>query len=139
MVVVLGFAPAAYVASASLPLPGPTRWHVPESGSDAPVRELPAANDLGVQLARNGELNAATIAFRKAVGARPDYALGWFNLGGEFLHVPLSASLAIAAMVMSASTLLPIAPLDGARLGAKGLLAGVGAIGGAVLLVVGVA
>jgi cellulose synthase operon protein C len=60
-------------------------------------------------------------------------------LEGVLLHVPISASLAIAAIVMAASTLLPIAPLDGARLGAKGLLTGVGAIGGAVLVLVGLA
>ncbi|ADB76070.1 tetratricopeptide repeat protein [Geodermatophilus obscurus] len=41
----------------------------------------PAANDLGVQLARLGEPAAARRAFRQAIGARPDYALGWFNLG----------------------------------------------------------
>lgn len=42
---------------------------------------FPAANDLGVQLARLGQPEAARRAFRQAVGARPDYALGWFNLG----------------------------------------------------------
>lgn len=42
---------------------------------------FPAANDLGVQLARLDEPAAARRAFRQAVGARPDYALGWFNLG----------------------------------------------------------
>ena len=42
---------------------------------------FPAANDLGVQLVRTGDLPAAVTAFRQAVGARPDYALGWFNLG----------------------------------------------------------
>jgi tetratricopeptide (TPR) repeat protein len=41
----------------------------------------PAANDLGVQLARLDRINDARDAFRQAVGARPDYALGWFNLG----------------------------------------------------------
>jgi cellulose synthase operon protein C len=42
---------------------------------------FPAANDLGVELARLGQRAAAERAFRAAVGARPDYALGWFNLG----------------------------------------------------------
>jgi tetratricopeptide (TPR) repeat protein len=42
---------------------------------------FPAANDLGVQLARIGDREAARRAFRQAVGARPDYELGWFNLG----------------------------------------------------------
>ncbi|SFU08608.1 hypothetical protein SAMN05660657_05543 [Geodermatophilus amargosae] len=41
----------------------------------------PAANDLGVQLARLDRPDEARRAFRQAVGARPDYALGWFNLG----------------------------------------------------------
>ncbi|MEX5718208.1 tetratricopeptide repeat protein [Geodermatophilus maliterrae] len=41
----------------------------------------PAANDLGVELARLGEDEAARRAFRQSVAARPDYALGWFNLG----------------------------------------------------------
>jgi tetratricopeptide (TPR) repeat protein len=41
----------------------------------------PAANDLGVQLARLARPTEARRAFQQAVGARPDYALGWFNLG----------------------------------------------------------
>jgi tetratricopeptide (TPR) repeat protein len=41
----------------------------------------PAANDLGVELARLDRPTEARSAFRQAVGARPDYALGWFNLG----------------------------------------------------------
>lgn len=42
---------------------------------------FPAANDLGVQLARRGDLAGASAALRQAVGAAPDYATGWFNLG----------------------------------------------------------
>ena len=41
----------------------------------------PAANDLGVELARMRNDEPAVKALRRAVGARPDYALGWFNLG----------------------------------------------------------
>jgi hypothetical protein len=41
----------------------------------------PAANDLGVLLARAGRDEEAVRALRRAVGAEPDYALGWFNLG----------------------------------------------------------
>jgi cellulose synthase operon protein C len=41
----------------------------------------PAANDLGVELARLGDDDGAVQALRQAVAARPDYALGWFNLG----------------------------------------------------------
>jgi cellulose synthase operon protein C len=42
---------------------------------------FPAANDLGVELARLHRNDEAVTALRRAVGARPDYALGWFNLG----------------------------------------------------------
>jgi tetratricopeptide (TPR) repeat protein len=42
---------------------------------------FPAANDLGVELARLHRNDEAVRALRRAVGARPDYALGWFNLG----------------------------------------------------------
>jgi tetratricopeptide (TPR) repeat protein len=42
---------------------------------------FPAANDLGVELARLHRNDEAATALRRAVGARPDYALGWFNLG----------------------------------------------------------
>ncbi len=42
---------------------------------------FPAGNDLGVQLAREHDFAGASAALRQAVGAAPDYALGWFNLG----------------------------------------------------------
>ena len=42
---------------------------------------FPAANNLGVQLAQQGLTVEAATAFRQAVGARHDYAIGWFNLG----------------------------------------------------------
>lgn len=42
---------------------------------------FPAANDLGVELAREHQDGAAAAALRQAVGVSPDYALGWFNLG----------------------------------------------------------
>jgi tetratricopeptide (TPR) repeat protein len=48
-------------------------------GNDAGA--FPAANDLGVELARLHSEDRAVAALRQAVGARPDYALGWFNLG----------------------------------------------------------
>ncbi len=47
--------------------------------ADATV--YPAANDLGVLLARRGNDDAAVAALRRAVGAESGYALGWFNLG----------------------------------------------------------
>jgi cellulose synthase operon protein C len=43
--------------------------------------EFPAANDLGVELAREHHDSAAEAALRQAIGAYPGYALGWFNLG----------------------------------------------------------
>ena len=42
---------------------------------------FPAANDLGVVLANQNRGEESLTAFRRAVGAKPDYALGWFNLG----------------------------------------------------------
>ena len=42
---------------------------------------FPAANDLGVELARLHDDGGAEAALRQAVGAAPNYALGWFNLG----------------------------------------------------------
>lgn len=42
---------------------------------------FPAANNLGVALVAEGRGNDAATAFRRAVGARADYATGWFNLG----------------------------------------------------------
>jgi tetratricopeptide (TPR) repeat protein len=56
---------------------------------------FPAANDLGVELARAHDDTAAEAALRQAIGAEPGYALGWFNLGvlegrrGP-LHLPAS-------------------------------------------------
>jgi tetratricopeptide (TPR) repeat protein len=40
-----------------------------------------AANNLAVQEATMGKLQNASRALRRAVGARDDYAVGWFNLG----------------------------------------------------------
>ena len=40
-----------------------------------------------------------------------------------WLHTPLTESWAVAALIMSASTLLPVGPLDGAQLGKAGILA----------------
>ncbi len=48
-------------------------------GFDATL--FPAANDLGVILAKQGRGDEAVASFRRAVGANPDYPLGWFNLG----------------------------------------------------------
>jgi len=50
-----------------------------------------------------------------------------------WLHTPLTQAWAIAALIMSASTLPPIGPLDGAHVGKAGIAAGVGVAGGALL------
>lgn len=42
---------------------------------------FPAANDLGVEMARLHRHDEAVTALRRALGVRPDYALAWFNLG----------------------------------------------------------
>jgi cellulose synthase operon protein C len=47
----------------------------------ADATAYPAANDLAVLLVRRGDKDAAVAALRRAVGAEPRYALGWFNLG----------------------------------------------------------
>jgi Flp pilus assembly protein TadD/Zn-dependent protease len=54
-----------------------------------------------------------------------------------WLHTPVTESWAIAALIMSASTLLPVGPLDGAQLGKAGVLASTGVIGGALLVGLG--
>ncbi len=48
---------------------------------DADPTTYPAANDLGVLLARMGDNDGAVRALRRAVGGNEDYALAWFNLG----------------------------------------------------------
>jgi hypothetical protein len=60
----------------------------PQEAADAYVAAVasdptlyPAWNDLGVLRAGLGDLDGAVSAFRRAVGAREEYGLGWFNLG----------------------------------------------------------
>jgi Zn-dependent protease len=55
------------------------------------------------------------------------------------LHTPLLQSLAVAALIMAASALLPIGPLDGAHVGKKGVLASAGIVGAALLVGLGIA
>jgi tetratricopeptide (TPR) repeat protein len=55
-----------------------------------------------------------------------------------WLHTPLTQSWAVAALIMSASTLLPVGPLDGARVGKAGILAATGVIAGALLVGLGI-
>ncbi len=52
---------------------------------------------------------------------------------------PLTLALAIAAIIMAGSTLLPIKPLDGANLGKTGIVASAGVILGGVFIVLGLA
>ncbi len=53
------------------------------------------------------------------------------------LHTPVTESWAVAALIMSASTLLPVGPLDGAQLSKTGILAATGVLGGALLVGLG--
>src|SRR5699024_7560729 len=52
--------------------------------------------------------------------------------------VPLTRAWAVAALIMTASTMLPIEPLDGAWLGKLGGIAGISVLAGALLLLLGV-
>jgi Zn-dependent protease len=55
-----------------------------------------------------------------------------------WLDVPLTRSLAVAALVMAASTLVPVPPLDGGSLDRRQLLAGSGIVCAATLTLFGV-
>ena len=54
-----------------------------------------------------------------------------------WLAVPLTQSMAITALIMAASTLLPVRPLDGAKLGKKGPVAGAGVVAAGTLIILG--
>jgi cellulose synthase operon protein C len=58
-------------------------------------------------------------------------------LESAWLHTPVTESWAVAALIMSASTLLPVGPLDGAQLGNAGILTATGVLGGALLVSLG--
>lgn len=53
------------------------------------------------------------------------------------LHTPITQQWAVAALIMAASTLLPVGPLDGAHLGKAGIVTGAGIVGGALLVGLG--
>jgi tetratricopeptide (TPR) repeat protein len=55
-----------------------------------------------------------------------------------WLNIPLTQAVAIAALIMVGSTLLPIGPLDGANVGKSGVFAAAGVVAGAVLVMLGV-
>jgi tetratricopeptide (TPR) repeat protein len=62
---------------------------------------------------------------------------GLLFVESAWLHTPLTQSWAVAALIMSASTLLPVGPLDGAQIGKAGVLATTGLVGGALLVSLG--
>ena len=62
---------------------------------------------------------------------------GLLFMESAWLHTPLTQSWAVAALIMSASTLLPVGPLDGAQVGKAGVLAATGLVGGALLVSLG--
>jgi tetratricopeptide (TPR) repeat protein len=68
---------------------------------------FPAANDLGVELARLHRNDEAVTALRRAVGARPDYALGWFNLGVVYSRIGPARVLASQGALARAFELDP--------------------------------
>ena len=55
-----------------------------------------------------------------------------------WLDVPLTGAFAVAALIMTSSTLLPIKPLDGAK-GVAGAVAAAGVVAGAIFVALGVA
>jgi tetratricopeptide (TPR) repeat protein len=55
-----------------------------------------------------------------------------------WLGVPLTRAWAVAALIMTASTLVPIEPLDGARLSKGSVIGSAGVVAGALLVVLGV-
>jgi hypothetical protein len=58
-------------------------------------------------------------------------------LESVWLHTPIAQAWAVAALIMSASTLLPIGPLDGAHVGKAGVMATAGVVAGALLIGLG--
>ena len=73
----------------------------------ADATAYPAANDLGVLLARQGDDDAAVAVLRRAVGAEPAYALGWFNLGVVLAGMGPANLLASQGALARAFTLDP--------------------------------
>ncbi|WP_448639419.1 hypothetical protein [Geodermatophilus sp. URMC 63] len=58
-------------------------------------------------------------------------------LEAALLDVPLTRLLAVTTVIMAASVLTPVRPLDGKRIGTGRAVASVGALGGAALLTLG--
>jgi tetratricopeptide (TPR) repeat protein len=98
---------------------------------------FPAANDRAVELARRHDYPGANCGRRSARTAVTH--LPGSTSASSMLHTPLLQSLAVAALIMAVSTLLPIGPLDGAHVAKKGVLASAGIVGGALLVGLGIA
>jgi hypothetical protein len=82
------------------------------------------------------------IAARQVYSAAPlalAFVCAVLFLEAALLGTPLVRSLAVALLVMTASTLTPVAPLDGARLGKAGLLADAGIVVAAIVVALGLA
>lgn len=54
-----------------------------------------------------------------------------------WLHTPIAQAWAVASLIMAASTLLPVGPLDGAHVGKAGIAPAAGIAGGALLVGLG--
>lgn len=95
-----------------------------------------ASGAAGVPFAPLPVINGTDIAPRVHAAAPVTLAAlaGVLLLEAAWLEVPLVRSWGLAALVMAASALVPIAPLDGARLGKVGLVVGLGVAGSAVLV-----
>jgi hypothetical protein len=97
------------------------------AGLGVPLAPLPVAQtgEPAPLVHRSGPLVAASIGLLLAIL-------------GAWLRVPATQAVGAAAVVMAASMLIPVAPLDGARFGGGGATAaGFGIVGVAVLALVG--
>jgi tetratricopeptide (TPR) repeat protein len=116
----------------------------------APWAPLPVVRTLATPLAGVDEHDAASTVPGRAsadrtaarVHAAAPITLGTLAvilfLETAWLGVPLTRAWAVAALIMTASTLLPVEPLDGARLSKGGVIGSVGVLAGALLVVLGV-
>lgn len=79
-----------------------------------------------------GRVHAAAPITAAVLAAALFVEAAWFP-------VPLTSSLAVATLVMAASMLPPVKPLDGAFLGRTGAVAGLGVLALALLTLLGLA
>ena len=59
-------------------------------------------------------------------------------LEAVIFHLPLTRSLAVAVLIMAASVLVPVHPMDGKVLAKEGALLGAGIVGASALLILGI-